>query len=114
MITTAKDDEERESAALALWNLAFDSKNKEIITKTSGAVSALKKLKESKNRHVKKAASGALWEIEGKQAYEAEKKKGNVHRMHCTSRLQRFSNTKSLPVALTLSLYPFKVHFGRV
>ena len=78
MITTAKDDEERESAALALWNLAFDSKNKEIITKTSGAVSALKKLKESKNRHVKKAASGALWEIEGKQAYEAEKKKGNV------------------------------------
>ncbi|KAL9979082.1 hypothetical protein ACROYT_G016684 [Oculina patagonica] len=75
MITTAKDDEERECAALALWNLAFDSKNKEIIAKTSGAVSALKKLKESKNKHVKKAASGALWEIEGKQAYEAEKKK---------------------------------------
>ncbi|KAL9979087.1 hypothetical protein ACROYT_G016691 [Oculina patagonica] len=75
MITSAKDDEERGSAALALWNLAFDSKNKEIITKTSGAVSALKKLKESKNKHVKKAASGALWEIEGKQAYEAEKKK---------------------------------------
>ena len=79
MMKTAKDDEEREYAALALWNLAFDSKNKEIIKKTSGAVTALKKLKESKNRQVQKAASGALWEIEDKQAYEAEKKKGNVN-----------------------------------
>ena len=78
MITTAKDDEERENAALALWNLAFDSKNKEIITKQPGAVFALKKLEESKNQQVKKAGSGALWEIEGKQAYEAQKKKGIV------------------------------------
>ena len=92
MITTAKDDEERECAALALWNLAFDSKNKEIITKQPGAVSALKKLKESKNKQVKKAASGALWEIEGKQAYEAEKKKkGIVHRYITPTTYSAFS-----------------------
>ncbi len=69
MITSAKDDEERENAALALWTLAFDSNNKEIIKKSPGAMTTLRKLSTNKSPQVKNAACGALWEIEGKQAH---------------------------------------------
>ena len=67
-LQTSSDDEERASAAKALWMLAFDDSNKDIIREGDGTVDILRTLHHSQNAEVQKAAAGALWEIEGKTA----------------------------------------------
>ena len=67
-LKTSSDDEERASAAKALWMLAFDDSNKDIIREGDGTVDILRTLHHSQNAEVQKAAAGALWEIEGKTA----------------------------------------------
>ena len=72
-IQTSNDDEETASGARALWMLAFDDTNKEIIQQgQEGTLDTLRALHHSTNPKVQKAAAGALWEIEGKTA------RGNV------------------------------------
>ena len=72
-IQTSNDDEETSSGARALWMLAFDDTNKEIIQQgQEGTLDTLRALHHSANPEVQKAAAGALWEIEGKTA------RGNV------------------------------------
>ena len=75
-LQTSSDDEERASAAKALWMLAFDDSNKDIIREGDGTVDILRTLHHSQNAEVQKVAAGALWEIEGKTARDkAEKTK---------------------------------------
>ncbi|KAL9981616.1 hypothetical protein ACROYT_G010342, partial [Oculina patagonica] len=76
ILKTSNDDEERASAARALWMLAFDDSNKDVIRQEAGALDTLRELHHSGNPEVQKAAAGALWEIEGKTARSnAEKTK---------------------------------------
>ena len=67
-LKTSSDDEERASAARALWMLAFDDTNKEVIKQQEGTMDILRTLHHSQDPEVQKAAAGALWEIEGKTA----------------------------------------------
>ncbi|XP_078360963.1 uncharacterized protein LOC144645308 [Oculina patagonica] len=77
ILKTSNDDEERASAARALWMLAFDDSNKDVIRKEAEALDILRELHHSGNPEVQKAAAGALWEIEGKTArISTEKTKG--------------------------------------
>ena len=68
ILQTSNDDEERASAARALWMLAFDDSNKDVIRQEEGALDTLRALHHSGDPEVQKAAAGALWEIEGKKA----------------------------------------------
>ena len=68
ILQTSHDDEETASGARALWMLAFDDTNKDLIKQQEGALDTLRKLHHSANPEVQKAAAGALWEIEGKKA----------------------------------------------
>lgn len=73
MLENAKDDEERANACNTLWTLAFDEENKKEIKKNEHASAELRKLLTSTNNEVKKAAAGALWEIEGKEKHAEDK-----------------------------------------
>ena len=68
ILQTSDDDEEIASGAKALWMLAFEDTNKDLIKQQEGALDTLRKLHHSANPEVQKAAAGALWEIEGKKA----------------------------------------------
>ena len=73
MLQNAKDDEERVNACNTLWTLAFDEENKKNIKEDEHACAELRKLLTSNNREVKKAAAGALWEVEGKEKHAEDK-----------------------------------------
>ena len=81
MITTSSDNGEKASAVKALWMLAFDENNKNLITQQEGALDTLRQLQHSEDPDVQKGAAGALWEIEGKtarkQAEETREVSGN-------------------------------------
>ena len=68
ILQTSHDDGETASGTRALWMLAFDDTNKDLIKQQEGALDTLRKLHHSTNPEVQKAAAGALWEIEGKKA----------------------------------------------
>lgn len=68
ILQTPHDDEETASGARALWMLAFDDTNKDLIRQQEGTLDTLRALHHSTNPEVQKAAAGALWEIEGKKA----------------------------------------------
>ena len=74
VIKTSNEDEEKASATRALWMLAFDNNNKEKVRQEEGAMDILHQLQQSKNSEVKKAAAGALWELEGKTARQSSEK----------------------------------------
>ena len=74
VLKTSNEDEEKASAARALWMLAFDDNNKEAIRQEKGALEALRQLQHSKDPEVQKAAAGALWELEGKTARDSDKR----------------------------------------
>lgn len=61
-------DEETIEALELLWVLAFDEDNIVKILATDGLLDLIKSSKDHENAEIKKAASGALWEIEGKNA----------------------------------------------
>ncbi|XP_070554362.1 uncharacterized protein [Ptychodera flava] len=54
---------EQRLAATAIWTLAFHNKNKDRIRNEKGCLDALKKLQNSDDKDLKKACSGALWEL---------------------------------------------------
>ena len=74
VLRTSKEDEEKVSAARALWMLAFDDNNKDAIRQEAGGLEMLRELQHSKDPEVQRAAAGALWEIEGKTSRTAGKK----------------------------------------
>ena len=69
MINRALSENEKMEAVGALWVLAFDEDNRTKMRETEGLVDLLKSLKDSDNDEVQKAASGALWEIVGKESH---------------------------------------------
>ena len=73
VLKTSRDDEEKASAARALWMLAFDDNNKEFIRQETGALDTLRELQHNKDPEVQRAAAGALWELEGKTARDSKK-----------------------------------------
>lgn len=68
ILQSSNDDEERAGGARALWMLAFDDTNKDLIRQQDGTLDTLRALHHSANPEVQKAAAGALWETEGKKA----------------------------------------------
>ncbi|XP_068691021.1 uncharacterized protein [Montipora foliosa] len=72
VIKTSSEDDEKASATNALWTLSFDDKNKEAILQENGAMELLRKLQQSTDTHLQKAAAGALGELEGKTARHAQ------------------------------------------
>ena len=73
VIKTSSEDAEKVSAIKALWMLAFDDHNKNAIRQEDGAVSLLRHLQHSKDSQIQRAAAGALWEVEGKTARNAQR-----------------------------------------
>ena len=73
MLKTSSVDEGRAIAVKALWMLAFDNSNKEAIRREVGGLKMLRELQRSKDPDVQKAATGALWELEGKTMNGSEK-----------------------------------------
>ena len=73
VLKTSNEDEEKASAARALWMLAFNDNNKKAIRQEKGALETLRQLQHSDDQKVQKAAAGTLWELEGKTARESNK-----------------------------------------
>ncbi|CAH1238555.1 Hypp5602 [Branchiostoma lanceolatum] len=67
------DEEEQEQGARAVWQLAFHDANKDKIRAEPRLMYQLKRLKDSKNPEIAKAANGALWVLD-KQAREEKAK----------------------------------------
>ena len=68
MIKTSSDNGEKASAAKALWMLAFNDNNNNLIAQEEGALDTLRQLQHSDDPKVQKSSAGALREIEGKTA----------------------------------------------
>lgn len=64
-----KLEEERVAAMKALYMLSFDETNKEVIKADHDIMALLGSLQKSDNREIQQAASGVLWEIEGKKEH---------------------------------------------
>ncbi|XP_067935708.1 uncharacterized protein [Watersipora subatra] len=62
----------RAAAAKAIWNLAFSEESREEIKAQKGLISALKSFKDSENKELRLAVSGALWQLEGKEKHLEE------------------------------------------
>ena len=72
IIKTSNDNSEKASAVNALWVLAFDENNKKAITQDKETLDILRRLQQSDDPEVQKAAAGVLWELEGKTARNSE------------------------------------------
>ena len=72
IIKTSNDNSEKASAVNALWVLTFDENNKKAITQDKETLDILRRLQQSDDPEVQKAAAGALWELEGKTARNSE------------------------------------------
>ena len=59
--------EERIAAMKALYMLSFDEANKEMIKTDHDTMALLQRLQTSDNKDIQQAASGVMWEIEGKK-----------------------------------------------
>ncbi|XP_072031673.1 uncharacterized protein [Amphiura filiformis] len=67
MMSEGRDEKEQLLAARAVWRLSFVAANKKIIQDDQALMNALEKLQTSSDQSVRRASSGALWEIhEGK------------------------------------------------
>ena len=102
MIQTAKEEEEKAVAAKTLWTLAFDEENKKVIKEDENAISVLHELQQNGNSETaRKAAAGALWELEGKDKHSEESRtKGNKYSNFTQSVLQKARRTHA-PKTLT-------------
>ena len=67
MLKGETDLRERLAAVKALYMLSFDEENKAIIKADSGIMDLLQSLHNSGEKEIKQAASGVIWEIEGKK-----------------------------------------------
>lgn len=67
MLKSPEDhEEERIAAVKALYMLSFDETNKEMIKGDDDTMTLLQNLQSSSNKELQQAASGVIWEIEGK------------------------------------------------
>lgn len=82
MIKTSGDNGEKASAVKALWMLAFDENNKNLIAQEEGALNTLRQLQHCEDPDVQKGAAGALWEIEGKTARKQAEETREVSANH--------------------------------
>jgi len=62
-------EEERIAALKALYMLSFDEANEEMIKSDHDTVALLQSLQTSYNKEIQQAASGVMWEIEGKKEH---------------------------------------------
>ena len=62
-------EEERVAAMKALYMLSFDETNKEIIKADQDTMALLQSLQTSDKMEIQQAASGVMWEIEGKKEH---------------------------------------------
>ena len=78
MLITAKENQERINGCSTLWTLAFDADNRVEIRSNEHALAELRKLASHENMEIRKAAAGALWEVEGKHKHAEENYRSNV------------------------------------
>lgn len=62
-------EEERVAAMKALYMLSFDEANKEMIKADHDTMALLQSLQQSNNKEIQQAASGVIWEIQGKKEH---------------------------------------------
>lgn len=62
-------EQERIAAMKALYMLSFDEANKEMIKTDHDTMALLHGLLTSENKEIQQAASGVMWEIEGKKEH---------------------------------------------
>ena len=62
-------EDERLAAVKALYMLSFDEANKAIIKADQDTMALLQTLQKSENQEIQQAASGVIWEIEGKKGH---------------------------------------------
>ena len=62
-------EEERSAAVKALYMLSFDKTNKEMIKSDQDTMALLRSLQCSDNKEIQQAASGVMWEIDGKKEH---------------------------------------------
>ena len=67
MLKDETDLPERLAAVKALYMLSFDEENKIIIKYYSDIMDLLQNLLDSGDKEIEQAASGVIWEIEGKE-----------------------------------------------
>lgn len=61
--------EEKLAAVRALYMLSFDETNKAMIKADNDMMELLQSLQNSDNKEIQRAASGVIWEIEGKKEH---------------------------------------------
>ena len=61
--------DERLAAVKALYMLSFDEANKAMIKSDQDTMALLQNLQKSENKEIQQAASGVIWEIEGKKGH---------------------------------------------
>lgn len=61
--------EEKLAAVRALYMLSFDETNKAMIKADNDMMEQLQSLQNSDNKEIQRAASGVIWEIEGKKEH---------------------------------------------
>lgn len=69
LIQSDEHEEERLAAMKALYMLSFDEANKEMIKADHDTMALLQSLRTSDNKEIQQAASGVMWEIEGKKEH---------------------------------------------
>ena len=69
MLKDETDLRERLAAVKALYMLSFDDGNKDIMKNDSDIMDLLKILHNSSDKEIQQAASGVIWEIEGKKEH---------------------------------------------
>ena len=69
MLKGKTDLRERLAAVKALYMLSFDEENKAMIKADSDIADLLKSLQKSGDKEIQQAASGVIWEIEGKKEH---------------------------------------------
>ena len=82
-------EEERLAAVKALYMLSFDETNKGMIKADHDTMALLQDLQSSKNKEIQQAASGVMWEIDGKKEHAHSSGLSQVclffHRKRCVS-----------------------------
>lgn len=62
-------EEERVAAMKALYMLSFDEINKGMLKADHDTMALLQSLQKSDNKEIQQAASGVMWEIQGKKEH---------------------------------------------
>ena len=72
MLKDKTDVGERVAAVKALYMLSFDAENKITVKAYSDIMNLLQNLLDSGDKEIEQAASGVIWEIEGKEKHNTK------------------------------------------